>query len=411
MMVKYRYLAPLAFFAMIGVSLACTLGGGAESAPTSTPTQVAQITVAPTTTASPTVALPSDTPTSSPTATPTATPTPIVGNGPGGCVLKSTFIADVTIPDGTQLAPNASFVKTWRIRNDGTCNWDSGYQLVYSDGAQMSAPGAVNIPATAAGQTNDFSVNLAAPGAVGDYTGRWRLRASNNAIFGGFTVVIRVIGTPTPTPSPSATPTLTGGGVWGGVWETNCGSSNCAQMSLVQTGNRVVGTYAGGEGSIDGTAAGNRLTGTWRRGSGNGTFDLWIEGSGLRWHGNWNGTNQWCGHRAGQTDLTPCGVSTWYGTWITNFEGSVPCGDMVLNQSGDSVTGSCSSGGSITGTVDGTKLSGAMTRNPGSPTQVTLNFDFFMVAGGLQFQGNYSGTSFWCGYRSGSSLPSPCKLP
>src|SRR5687768_151168 len=39
------------------------------------------------------------------------------------------FIKDVSIPDGTVFAPGASFTKTWRMRNEGTCTW-SGYTLV-----------------------------------------------------------------------------------------------------------------------------------------------------------------------------------------------------------------------------------------------------------------------------------------
>jgi len=53
----------------------------------------------------------------------------------------------------------------------------------------MSGPAAVGIPASAPGQTVDIPVNLVAPGTAGEYTGVWRLRATNNAIFGGYTVV------------------------------------------------------------------------------------------------------------------------------------------------------------------------------------------------------------------------------
>ena len=35
------------------------------------------------------------------------------------------FVTDVTIPDGTVLQPNETFVKTWRIKNIGTCAWNT----------------------------------------------------------------------------------------------------------------------------------------------------------------------------------------------------------------------------------------------------------------------------------------------
>jgi hypothetical protein len=181
-------------------SLACSLGGtGAsnESTPVAQvqPSEVPQATTVP----------PAD---SQPTLTPAPpTETPPSGSGPSGCVLSAQYVADVTIPDNTVLAPNASFVKTWRVKNNGTCSWDAGYQLVYAEGTQMSGPAGVNVNSTAPGANVDISVNLVAPGAPGTYTGKWRLKASNGAIFGGLTVVIVVPEPPTDTPTPTTTPT------------------------------------------------------------------------------------------------------------------------------------------------------------------------------------------------------------
>jgi hypothetical protein len=36
---------------------------------------------------------------------------------------QAQFIKDVTIPDGTVIAPGTSFKKTWRLKNIGTCTW------------------------------------------------------------------------------------------------------------------------------------------------------------------------------------------------------------------------------------------------------------------------------------------------
>jgi hypothetical protein len=60
------------------------------------------------------------------------------------------FIADVTVPDGTTYAPGATFRKTWRLRNIGTCTWTTSYSLVFDSGAQMGAPAAVNFPSNVA---------------------------------------------------------------------------------------------------------------------------------------------------------------------------------------------------------------------------------------------------------------------
>lgn len=57
-----------------------------------------------------------------PQPTPTAAPpTPTAGPGPGGCIPRMTFVRDVAVPNGSTLEPGARFLRTWRVRNDGTC--------------------------------------------------------------------------------------------------------------------------------------------------------------------------------------------------------------------------------------------------------------------------------------------------
>ena len=139
-------------------------------------------------------------------APPTAAPTAVLS---GGCTLNMAYVADVTIPDGTVLAPGATFVKTWRVRNSGTCDWKDGTQSVFADGDQMRGPAAVSVPATAANATADITVNLTAPTLPGKYTGRWRMRSPDGTVYGGLTVVIVIPGTPTPTPTSTPEPTET----------------------------------------------------------------------------------------------------------------------------------------------------------------------------------------------------------
>jgi hypothetical protein len=45
------------------------------------------------------------------------------------------LIADITVPDGTELKPGKDFEKVWRIQNTGTCTWDDGYSFVYMGGS------------------------------------------------------------------------------------------------------------------------------------------------------------------------------------------------------------------------------------------------------------------------------------
>jgi fibronectin type 3 domain-containing protein len=113
------------------------------------------------------------------------------------------FISDVTVPDGTTFAPNATFMKTWRLKNIGACTWTTSYTLVFDSGTQMGALSSLYFPINVApGQTVDLSVNMTAPSTAGHYFGYWKLRNASYAIFGigttankAFWVEINVSGT------------------------------------------------------------------------------------------------------------------------------------------------------------------------------------------------------------------------
>jgi hypothetical protein len=141
-----------------------------------------------------------------PTPTPTSTGGPIVTVPPNGCD-RVAFVQDVTIPDGTVMAPGATFRKTWRLKNAGTCTWTTAYQMVFANGSQMGGPNAVQFTQNVApGQTFDFSVDLTAPSTPGSYRGNWLFKNASGALFGlgsqnkPWFVDIRVSGTATVTP-------------------------------------------------------------------------------------------------------------------------------------------------------------------------------------------------------------------
>jgi hypothetical protein len=98
---------------------------------------------------------------------------------------RAQFVADVTVPDGTTIAPGATFTKTWRLRNIGNCIWTTSYALVFNSGTAMTSQTAVNFPNNVApGQTVDLSVQLTAPTTPGQYIGYWQLRDGSGNIFG-----------------------------------------------------------------------------------------------------------------------------------------------------------------------------------------------------------------------------------
>ncbi len=151
------------------------------------------------------------------TGTPPTVP-PTTQTVPPSSCDKAQFIADVSIPDGTVMAPGAAFTKTWRLKNVGACAWSTSYQLVFFSGEQMGAASSAAFPKSVAmGQTVDVSINMTAPSAAGSYRGYWMFKNANGALFGIGTqankpwwVDIKVSG-PTVTPGgPTVTPTATG---------------------------------------------------------------------------------------------------------------------------------------------------------------------------------------------------------
>ncbi len=166
------------------------------------------------------VQVPGGTPTPVPTlpGSPTLTPTPLA------CADKVQFITDVTVPDGTTFQPNATFHKVWRLKNVGTCTWNTDYKLTFISGNNMGAGDTPLAQSVVPNGTVDAAIDMTAPGVAGSYRGYWELKNSSGRVFGigsaydhPWWVDIRVAGTalPTVTPTqvtvvPSATEPATG---------------------------------------------------------------------------------------------------------------------------------------------------------------------------------------------------------
>src|SRR5512138_434540 len=81
---------------------------------------------------------------------------------------QAQFVADITVPDGTRYNPDTAFKKTWRLRNIGTCTWNTNDVMFFESGAQMGPTASVSMPqVTAPGNTVDISVDMKAPSAAG----------------------------------------------------------------------------------------------------------------------------------------------------------------------------------------------------------------------------------------------------
>ena len=122
----------------------------------------------------------SEPPTAAPTAVPTARPTS------SACTDAATFVKDMTIPDYTLMAPGVAFTKTWRLKNSGSCTWNSSYLVAYVRGTTMTQqPGYWILQkgeTVAPGQNVNVSVGMTAPSQNGNYASYWGLRQENGSL-------------------------------------------------------------------------------------------------------------------------------------------------------------------------------------------------------------------------------------
>jgi hypothetical protein len=95
------------------------------------------------------------------------------------------FVSDVTVPDGTAFNPGTAFTKVWRIRNIGSCSWNTGYSLVFVSGDRMQTSNVFPVPGVVhPGQVVDLSANFIAPSTPGRYRSNWMLSNLSGRTFG-----------------------------------------------------------------------------------------------------------------------------------------------------------------------------------------------------------------------------------
>ena len=158
-----------------------------------------------------------------PSATPTTLPKPtFISNTPtvqnvgvsystaNGC-YNAAYVSDVTIPDGTILAPGEEFTKTWKFQNTGSCDWTEDFLITFSSGEDMDGSNTEIDEDVIAGDAASISVSLVAPDDEGSYTGYWKLATEDGTLFGETVFVLIVVsdGAATATPTSTATATST----------------------------------------------------------------------------------------------------------------------------------------------------------------------------------------------------------
>jgi hypothetical protein len=225
---RFRKIVPLSIFSLLAIGLsACNLGAtpeptvnvdaiytsAAETALFTFSQQQTQTALAASPTAQPTnTTAPTNTlaPTLSLQVTPLGAGTPLsttvgfatpVSTLSGPQCNDAVFIADVTIPDGTEMDKGEDFEKVWAIQNSGTCMWDEGYSFEWVSGDNLDGY-AIKIDIKNGyqyhdfvdpGETANFKVLMTAPLTEREYTACWRMRSDGGVYFGTFACVTIVV--------------------------------------------------------------------------------------------------------------------------------------------------------------------------------------------------------------------------
>ena len=113
-------------------------------------------------------------------------PTPI-------CTNNLSFIKDVTIPDGTVVAPGSILDKQWLVQNSGNCNWDTHYRLQFISGDALGATTEQAIFPARAGTQATLRILFTAPQEAGEYISEWQAFDAHGIAFGdSFFIKIQV---------------------------------------------------------------------------------------------------------------------------------------------------------------------------------------------------------------------------
>jgi len=160
-----------------------------------------------------------------------------------------------------------------------------------------------------------------------------------------------------------------------GIYETNFD-----ELSITQSGNKVIGTYKYRNGRIEGSLSGHTLTGRWFQSNGKGRFVFEFNADFSNFTGKWGNNNEtpvnkWDGNLLTRSNNSRTeGIS---GVYKTNFN------ELTFAQIGSKVTGTYKyRNGRIEGSLSGHTLTGRWFQSNGKGRFVfEFNADFSSFTG------------------------------
>lgn len=143
------------------------------------------------------------------------------------------FVRDMTYSDGTIVAPGTSFIKIWRMHNDGKSSWDN-VALAHVGGNSLASHQLTPVLShVGAGDLVDIEVMLTAPTQSGRHCGYFRLATQDGVKFGHRIWVDIFVNTE----NPSAT---------GAAEDINCPVTTNNDTAITTTTSRTATTSSNG---------------------------------------------------------------------------------------------------------------------------------------------------------------------
>lgn len=237
---------------------------------------------------------------------------------------RATFIEDVTFSDGTSVPPGEIFIKIWRFRNDGSCEWTYEFYLDFVGGQRLSGPDDIPVkfyePGTdlaldlgdsdwtdrlvyrvPPGEVVDIAIVLRAPLEEGRHRGFWRVLSAKE----GKAVIQFYVDIDVPYTVEEQR------GVWSGEWEhyTNWSDTTGNPLVLHQQDRQVTGYYYNSDGECNLIEASLSADEIWMEGvfgqqrQAGFPFILELFPNENAFHGLYNDSSftggAWCGNRSG----------------------------------------------------------------------------------------------------------------
>jgi hypothetical protein len=112
------------------------------------------------------------------------------------CTDQLQWLFDLSIPDGSQVAPGSILEKQWQVKNNGTCNWDETYTVRLTAGVDMGAPSPQLLVPARGESEGVIQIQFTAPTEQGRYRSAWQAYNPSGLPFGDPIFIEIVVTTP-----------------------------------------------------------------------------------------------------------------------------------------------------------------------------------------------------------------------